>query len=101
MIKHINSIEEFDLAIKEGKVLVDFYATWCGPCRMLTPNLEELDEDPSFDIQIVKVDVDELSELAIRYKVQSIPTLLFYTNGELKNRVLGYLRKEQIKDFCK
>ena len=101
MIKHVNSLEELQNEVKEGKVLVDFFATWCGPCRMLGPVLEELDADPSFDAKIVKVDVDEVEEAAIAYRVSSIPTLLFYRDGEIKNHALGFMRKDQVIDFCK
>lgn len=100
MIKHVNSEKEFDELVKEGKVLVDFFATWCGPCRMLAPNLEQLDADPTFEPQIIKVDVDEVESLAIRYQVSSIPTLLYFVDGEIKNRGLGFMRKDQLIDFC-
>ena len=100
MIKHVNSLAELEAEVKEGKVLVDFFATWCGPCRMLGPVLEQLDADPSFDVKIVKVDVDEVEEAAYKHNVSSIPTLLFFRDGEIKNRGLGFMRKDQLIDFC-
>ena len=100
MIKHVNSLEELKAEVKEGKVLVDFFATWCGPCRMLGPVLEELDKDSSFDVKIVKVDVDEAEEAAIEYHISSIPALIFYRDGEIKNKGLGFMRKDQLIDFC-
>ena len=100
MIKHINSVEEFNDELKEGKVLVDFFATWCGPCKMLAPELEELDEEGLVpNLKILKVDVDELPEIAIRFRVQSIPTLFYFENGQRKKSTLGYQNKNQLLAF--
>ena len=101
MIKHVNSLEELKEATKEGKVLVDFFATWCGPCKMIAPVLEELDKDPSFDVQIVKVDVDEAGDAAMEYRVQAIPTLLLFVDGKATKSNIGFMRKDQIIDFVK
>ena len=101
MIKHVNSLEELQNETKEGKVLVDFFATWCGPCKMITPVLEELDADPSFDVKIVKVDVDEATDAAMAFKVQAIPTLLLFVDGKATKSQLGFQRKDQIIDFVK
>lgn len=100
MIKHIETREELDALLKEGDVLVDFFATWCGPCKMLSPVLEQLDKE-GFPVQIVKVDTDEATDLAMEFGVQAIPTLLYFSNGELVNRTMGYQRKDQIIAFCK
>ena len=101
MIEHVNSLKELKEATKEGRVLVDFFATWCGPYKMIAPILEELDKDDSFDVKIIKVDVDEASDAAMAYSVQAIPTLIFFENGEAKATKLGFMRKEQIIDFVK
>ena len=101
MIEHVNSLEELKEVTKEGKVLVDFFATWCGPCKMIAPVLEELANDPSFGAKIVKVDVDEAVDAAMAFKVQAIPTLMLFVNGEAKKSVLGFQRKDQIIDFIK
>ena len=101
MLKHVNSEKEFNELIKGKRVLVDFFATWCGPCRMIGPILEELAEDPSFEVEIVKVDVDENEDLAAQYKIYTIPTLMYFENGELVKRISSFLRKDQIIDFCK
>lgn len=101
MLKHIDGKEEFDKAIKSGRVLVDFFATWCGPCRMISPILEELASDPSFEVEIIKVDVDENEDLAAEYKIYTIPTLIYLEDGKLVNRVSSFMRKDQIIDFCK
>ena len=101
MIKHIDNLDESKKETSEGRVLVDFFATWCGPCRMIAPILEELDADPNFPVQIVKVDTDEAEELAVEHGVQAIPTLVLYRDGKIVNRTMGYQRKEQIIEFCK
>ena len=101
MIKHAESLEEFKELTKEGKVLVDFFATWCGPCRMLGPVLEELDANESFKVQIIKVDVDDLGELAAMFGIQSIPTLIYFENGQPVRKNVGFMRKDQILDFVK
>ena len=96
MLKHINSAIEFDAAIKEGTVLVDFFATWCGPCRMLSPVLEEIaNENPN--VSILKIDVDEVGELAARYGIQNIPTLMLFKNGQRIETRLGYQNKNQLQ----
>lgn len=89
---------EFDDAIKSGKVLVDFYADWCGPCKMLGPVLEEIDKEMD-DVEIIKVNVDEENELAARFGVMSIPTTLLFKNGEQVAANTGYLPKPQMVDF--
>lgn len=82
----ITSVEEFNsmvLAPDAGVVLVDFFAEWCGPCKMIAPILEELSEEYEDRATIVKIDTDELGELAGKYDVFSIPTVLLFNNGEL------------------
>lgn len=98
MLKHINSAAEFDSAIKEGTVLVDFFATWCGPCKMLSPVLEEVaNENPN--IAVLKIDVDEVGELAARYGIQAIPTLMLFKNGQRVETRMGYQNKNQLLAF--
>lgn len=77
-------------------VLVDFWASWCGPCQMLGPVLEELDKETD-EVLFAKVNVDEEQDLAMTYKVASIPTLLLFKDGKLKNRSVGFQEKEAIK----
>ena len=98
MLKHIANKEEFDASIKEGVVLVDFFATWCGPCKMLSPVLEEVaEENPN--VTVLKIDVDEVGELAARYGIQAIPTLMLFKNGERVNVRMGYQNKNQLEAF--
>ena len=98
MLKHINSVEEFDNSVKEGLVLVDFFATWCGPCRMLSPVLEEISEENP-QLQVLKIDVDEVGALAARYGIQSIPTLMLFKDGQRVETRVGYQNKNQLLAF--
>ena len=98
MLKHIQNKDEFDSAIKEGLVLVDFFATWCGPCKMLSPVLEEVSEENS-NVTIVKVDVDEAGALAAQYGIQAVPTLILFKNGERVDVRMGYQNKNQFLAF--
>ena len=102
MIVHVNSLEEFNEKIAKGRVLVDFFATWCGPCKMLAPILEEIDErNEAGDLLIVKVDVDEVGVVAANYGIQSIPTLILFEDGQAKKSTLGYMPKPQLLNFLK
>ena len=95
MIKHLENANEFEKEIQGEKVLVDFYAEWCGPCQMLAPLLEQL------DIKVVKIDTDELPELARQFRVMSIPTLLLFKDGKLVNKTMGYMPIESLREFIK
>jgi thioredoxin 1 len=95
-VLHVNN-ENFEAEVlhSEKKVLVDFFATWCGPCRMIAPAIEEIAAERQ-DIKVVKIDVDQAPELASRYGVVSIPTLVVLENGEVKNQSSGAKPKAQI-----
>ena len=77
-------------------VIVDFYADWCGPCKMIAPALEEIAGDLAGRVKVAKVNVDEQSALAQRYHVQSLPTLLYFQNGEVVNQTIGATSKKNI-----
>lgn len=77
-------------------VLVDFFATWCGPCKMLSPIVDELASERD-DIKVCKVDIDEDVSLALNYKVMSVPTLVVFKNGEVANKSVGLVSKEEIE----
>lgn len=90
--------ENFVTETSKGLVLVDFFATWCGPCKMLEPVIEQLmAELPS--LKVVKVDIDEYQELAQKYDVMSIPTLILFKDGELVDQKLGFQEKAVLKDW--
>ena len=101
MIKHIEELEELKREISDGRVLVDFFATWCGPCRQVGPILEDLDNDPAFGVQIVKIDVDEAGDIAALFGIQSIPTFIYFNNGQAVRKNVGFMRRDQIIEFVK
>ncbi len=78
-------------------VLVDFWATWCGPCRMLAPEVEALAQELDGKVKIGKLNVDEQESLAVKYRVLSIPTLILFQNGEIVHQTVGYMEKDKIK----
>ena len=96
---HVKTAEEFKEIIAKGTVLVDFFATWCGPCRMLSPILEEIDDEKSFNGTIAKVDTDELGKVAMAYGIQSIPTLILFKDGQPVKQSLGYMPKDDLLNF--
>ena len=95
MIKYLKE-ENFEEEIKSGKVLVDFYADWCGPCKALGEILETLE-----DISILKINVDEHQDLAIQFGVMSIPTIILFENGEQKKNNIGLMNKEELENWLK
>ena len=99
MVKQIDS-KEFKEVIKEGKVVVDLFATWCGPCKMLSPVLDEISEEIT-TTKFYKIDVDDNEDVAREYNVMSIPTVLIFENGNLINTVVGLRGKEYLVDQFK
>ncbi|MBR2498552.1 MAG: thioredoxin [Clostridia bacterium] len=99
-IKNVLGKEEFnDIINSEVPVIVDFYATWCGPCKMQAPILHEFKDEVKEKAVIVKVDVDENAELASIYGVQSIPTIALFKKGELKEKTVGLTAKAQLSEM--
>ena len=99
MVKHVNK-KEFEELVKDGTVVVDFFATWCGPCKMLAPVLEELSEEET-SVKFVKVDIDEEELLAEQYQVQAVPTVLVFKDGAIVNKQLGFAPKAVLKNLLK
>ena len=91
----------FDGLLQDEKlVIVDFWATWCGPCRMLSPLLDEVEEEMA-KITVVKVNVDDADEIAMRYRIMSIPTLIFFKDGKMVDRSVGAMPKSSLIDRIK
>jgi len=88
----------FESTINEGVTLVDFWAPWCGPCRMIAPIIEELAEDFEGKATIAKVNTDEEQDIAIKFGIRSIPTLLFFKDGKVVDQMIGAAGKAVIAD---
>ena len=96
MVKHLEHLDEFETLVEKGVLLVDFYTEWCGPCKMLSSILEDIDY-----MDIIKVDADKFPELAMKFGIMSVPTLCFYKDGLMMQKEIGYRTPEEIKDVYK
>lgn len=89
----------FDAKIKTGLTLIDFYADWCGPCRMLTPVLDQVAKDMQGKVVVAKLDIDKNQKVAGTYQVTSVPTMILFKNGKEAGRLVGLRDAESIKKF--
>ena len=103
MAEIILTNENFDAEVLQSDVpvLVDFWATWCGPCKMIAPIVAEIAQENEGKIKVGKVNVDEQQRLAIRFGISSIPTLLVFKGGEFANKAVGYMPKEELLALLK
>jgi thioredoxin 1 len=93
----MNTIKELkDILTKCDVVVVDCYAPWCGPCKVLSPIMDELENEYRGKAAIIKMDVDENEEIATEFKIRGVPTILFFVKGELKNKITGLNSKQTI-----
>ena len=99
MAEKVNS-QQFDKLINGDKpVVCDFFATWCGPCKMLAPVIEQAEAEYSDRATFVKVDVDECADLSVRYGIMSIPYVAIFKNGEMVAKSIGFMPKAELKEF--
>ena len=99
-VLHVNSQEFQDIVAQNDLVLVDFFANWCGPCKMLAPSIDKLAQEHP-EAKVLKVDVDQEGSLAMQFGVQSIPTLIVFKNGQAVNRQLGFVPYEALENMLK
>ncbi len=96
----LNTLDlEQELNSTSKPVIVDFFATWCGPCKMLSPVLENISNKFGDNLKIIKIDIDKYPDIADKYEVMSVPTLMFFVNGNLVRRETGFISEEQISDM--
>lgn len=92
--------EEFDEILKSNKaVLIDFFATWCGPCRMLSPILEQVAKEGEGKFEVAKIDIDENYDLAKKFGIMSVPTMILFVDGKEKEKIVGLRQKSEILNF--
>ena len=94
MVKYLEKTSDFENLVEKGIVLVDFFTEWCGPCKMLSSVLEEIDY-----MDILKIDADKFMDLAKKFGVMSVPTLCFYKDGLMMQKEIGYRTPEEIKEI--
>ena len=97
MVKEIKD-KEYEKVIKEGKVVIDCYAPWCGPCKMISPVIDSIAEEKK-DIKFYKINVDEAEKITSEYQIMSIPTILVFENGVLKEKAVGFRSKSELEEL--
>ena len=100
-IMHPNKNEFEEILKKEELFIVDFFATWCGPCKIFAPILEEVASDYNEGINFAKIDIDQNEELAMDYNIQAVPTIIFFKNGKEIERITGVISKSELQEIVK
>ena len=102
-MSRIINTEEFisEVESSEETTVVDFFATWCGPCKMLSPVFEELGQDMEGSAKFLKVDIDQSLDLARRFEVSTVPTVIVFKDGEEVERLVGFIPKQKLEDMVK
>lgn len=102
-MSRIINTEEFVNEVENSKetTVVDFFATWCGPCKMLSTVFEELDQDMEDNAKFLKVDIDQSLELARRFEVSTVPTVIVFKDGKEAERLVGFIPKQKLEDMVK
>ena len=95
----IKKTAEFSQAIAKGITMVDFHATWCGPCKMLDPILEKVVQQPGTGVNLIKVDIDAVGELASQYQVTSVPTVMLFRDGKAIKQFIGVREEGFVREF--
>lgn len=96
MEKVLTDVNYSEVIPSEGVALIDFWAPWCGPCRMLAPTIDEIAEEFEGKVLVAKCDVDDCEELSMKFGIRNIPTLVYLKNGELADRTVGLVSKNEI-----
>ena len=100
-MEKVLTVEEFKNLINnsEKPILVDFFASWCGPCKMLAPIIKDIENEFSESLIVLKIDIDKCAYLAREYNVMSVPTLIVFSDGELKSQEIGFMSKDNLIDM--
>lgn len=98
-MNYIKNEKEFDEVIKKDKVVIDFYAEWCGPCKMLSPILDKVSKELNLDTY--KVNVDEVEDVARQYGIMSIPTVMIFEKGKMTKKNVGFMDEVELREFVK
>ncbi|MBR3259482.1 MAG: thioredoxin [Mycoplasmataceae bacterium] len=95
----ISSISEFEEFINSDRLtVVDFFATWCGPCKMLGPVFQSVSDELNTKVNFIKIDIDQFNEIASKYQVASVPTIIYFKNGNVVDKTVGFMDSDTLKN---